>query len=71
MQYCGSCYSQLTLFEDFWHGLCQMSASRHFKYKFLGVILQVFMQNVCISSLKAQTHLSCVLVTYERRSREK
>ena len=39
-------YSQPTIFEDFWHGLCQ-------KYEFIGAILQVFMQNVCISTLKA------------------
>ena len=39
-------YSQLNKFEDFWHDLCQ-------KYEFCGAILHDFLQNVCISALKA------------------
>ena len=41
-----SYYSQPIIFEDFWHGSCQ-------KYEFFGAILHIFMQNVCISTLKA------------------
>ena len=39
-------YSQPIKFEDFWHDSCQ-------KYEFFGAILHDFLQNVCISALKA------------------